>query len=129
MWAVEPGHLALYVPLAIVVVVIAAAGARAMRGSSRRHTSAGWPSTHGTILMTTIQVQRTGNARREVPVVMYAYRVGQEAFQGSRIRAEDETSLGAVAGHARTVLARYPVGASVQVYYDPANPTQSALER
>ena len=102
---------------------------RAARGASRRHTAAGWVSTPGTILMTTIQVQRTGNARREVPVVMYAYRVGQEAFQGSRIRVGDELGTLTVAGHARNVLARYPVGASVPVYYDPTNPTDSALER
>ena len=129
MWAVGPANLALYAPVTILVLVAIAIALRVMRGSSRRHVAAGWASTHGTILMTTIQVQRTGTARREVPVVMYAYRVGQEAFQGSRIRVGDELGSITVAGHARNVLARYPVGANVLVYYDPTNPTQSALER
>jgi len=129
MWAVGPDNLALFAPLTILVIVLLAVAWRAARSSSRRHVAARWPSTHGTILMTTIQVQRTGTARREVPVVMYAYRVGQQAFQGSRIRVGDELGALQVSGHARNVLDRYPVGATVLVYYDPTNPTQCALER
>ena len=129
MWAIDAGHFAVSVPLVVVALALAALTVRWLRSIVRRRLAARWASTHGTILMTTIQVQRTGTARREVPVVMYAYSVGHEAFQGSRIRADDELRTLAVAGHARNVLARYPVGASVLVYYDPTNPTLSALER
>jgi len=128
MWAVGTGNLALVAMLAAAAVVLVLVLVR-VRSTSRRRAAARWESTRGTILMTTIQVQRTGTARREVPVVRYAYQVGQEAFQGSTIRAGDELSGLSLDGHARNVLARYPVGASVLVYYDPANPTQSALER
>ena len=32
-------------------------------------------------------------------------------------------------GAARQTVARYPIGASVTVYYNPSNPAESALER
>ena len=33
-----------------------------------------------------------------------------------------------VIGQAQATVARYPIGANVTVYYNPANPTESALE-
>jgi len=32
-------------------------------------------------------------------------------------------------GDAQKTIERYPVGAQVMVYYNPANPAESALER
>lgn len=132
MWAVGSRDVALW---AALLAVCAVAVALVHRREPRDVAARGWASTKGTILTASIQVQRTGSARREVPIVVYAYRVGQEAFRGSCIRAsadrQDSSRRSAgcsLEDHARRVLARYPVGASVMVYYDPSDPSHSALE-
>lgn len=123
-----PG-LTFWAPVLVVVAVALYLGASAMRSNSRRRAAAEWGTTHGTILMATIQVQRAGSSRREIPAVTYTYQVGPRVFQGSRINVGDEPGSTLPDGHARSVLARYPVGAKVQVFYDLADPVQSALER
>ena len=95
---------------------------RAQRLLVPRSLAADWPYTSGTVLSATVQVSRKGTARRETPLVLYAYQVGGEVFQGNRVRVS-----GAV--NASGTVARYPAGACVTVYYDPANPASSALER
>ena len=57
--------------------------------------------------------------------------VGQ-VFQGHRVRAGDEFGRVRTAGtesSASNTVARYPSGSCVVVYFDPANPANSALER
>jgi hypothetical protein len=58
------------------------------------------------------------------PSVAYDFSVGSQLFHGNRI------SLGfAPADNVSETLNRYPVGATVPVFYDPANPEESVLER
>jgi hypothetical protein len=61
--------------------------------------------------------------------VVYQYQVEGAPYTGSRIRAGDQFFAIRLAGDARTTVARYPVGTPVTVFYDPANPAESALER
>ncbi len=116
----------------VAALVVLVGASLALRGARRSHSGAGattWPVTRGTILSSSIQVLRTGTSRREVPLVRYSYQVGLQMYQGSRIRADDEVHDASSGGRAREVLTRYPVGSSVQVFYDPADPARSALER
>jgi hypothetical protein len=76
----------------------------------------------GTVLSSTVQVSNNGVGRVDSPLVLYAFQVGEQRFQGDRVTANGR------APDAAEVVARYPTGANVVVYYDPADPAQSALE-
>lgn len=129
MGAIDTSQVTVIAPLVVLAAVGASLVVRGVRSSGRRRSASSWPATSGTILMSTIQVQRTGSARREIPVVLYSYQVGPNVYQGSRIRVGDELGSVTIAGHARAVLSRYPVGSTVHVFYDPTDPRLSALER
>jgi hypothetical protein len=59
-----------------------------------------------------------------VPDVAYSFTVRGKNYQGNRV------SLGNISGRfADEALKRYPVGATVAVYYDPADPDSNVLER
>lgn len=62
---------------------------------------------------------------KTVPVVEYEFVIGGHTWRGNRI------GIGEDAGGENTeaTLRRYPVGAVVTVYYDPADPKKSVLER
>jgi hypothetical protein len=129
---IDTGTITFVAPLVVIGALVVALIVRTSRARPRRNAAAEWPSTPGTVLMSTIQFRRTGTSQHEVPVVVYSYTVGQQMFQGNRIRVGDE--LGAIraagtAASAAHIVQRYPVGAMVQVFFDPANPTVSALER
>lgn len=109
-------------PLVAVAVLGVSWLARSRRPAAARSLAADWPHTSGTVLSATVQVSQKGAARQETPLVLYAYQVGDEVFQGNRVRVRG------VADASGTV-SRYPAGACVTVYYDPANPANSALER
>ena len=107
------------------IVGVAACGLLALlvaRARSRATRAPTWERTMGTVLSSTVQVGNNGHGRAEAPLVLYAFQVGDQVFQGHRVRAEG------ACGAASEVVARYPAGANVVVYYDPAHPDHSALE-
>jgi hypothetical protein len=122
-----------WLPLVASVAVLAGLGMhlgrRARRAAVVRHAAAAWGQTVGTVLSTTIQIRRLGQRRSEVPVVIYAYQVDGQPYQSYRVRAGDDTGGISLNGDASRTLERYPVGSNVTVYYDPADPTNAALER
>ena len=88
-----------------------------------------WSSTMGVVTMSTIQIRRTSRSRSEVPVVGYQYQVNVQTHTGGTIKAGEQYFNVRLYGDAQKTIARYPVGAQVMVYYNPANPAESALER
>ncbi len=89
-----------------------------------------WPATTGKILSSGIAARRKpsqprGDSVANYPEVVYEYRVGGRRYRGERV------SIGEAAGNfgVEETLARYPAGAAVQVYYNPANPAEAVLER
>lgn len=102
---------------------------RSQQSAAYRQTAQGWPSTTGMVLASNIQIRRTSRSRSEIPVVVYQYQVNGQAYQNQIIRAGDHIGTIRVAGQARATVARYPIGSTVTVYYNPANPAESALER
>lgn len=88
-----------------------------------------WSSTMGAVVMSTIQVKRTSRSRSEIPVVVYQYQVNGTPYTGQIIKAGEQYFSVRLYGDAQKTIARYPVGAQVMVYYNPANPAESALER
>ncbi|KAA0252619.1 MAG: DUF3592 domain-containing protein [Chloroflexi bacterium] len=85
-----------------------------------------WASTTGTVLMSTLQARRSSDGHYvNYPVVVYQYRVGGMSYESRKITPGLEWG-GTGAGK---VVARYPTGSQVTVYYNPANPVEALLER
>jgi hypothetical protein len=85
-----------------------------------------WPAVVGTVIASTTEWRRSGNdGSSEYPVVHYTYQVNGQIFQGMKIAPGPE--MGGTG--AKKVVARYPAGAQVMVFYDPQNPTDAVLEK
>jgi hypothetical protein len=102
---------------------------RSQQSNTYRQASQAWPTTMGRVLMSSVQSRHTGRSRSTYPVVVYQYEVNGNSFQSQTIKAGEQYLSIRVAGQAQATAARYPVGATVTVYYNPANPAESALER
>lgn len=132
MGGVDTSIITTVAPLLVLAGLGVALLLRARRSSTVPSLAGSWPHTMGTVLSATLQVSHQGNSRQENPLVLYAYQVNGQVFQGHRVRVGDEMGRVRVAGapsSASSTIARYPAGASVIVYYDPSNPANSALER
>lgn len=85
-----------------------------------------WPSTMGTVMMSTIEQRYSSEGGyTDYPVVQYSYQIGGQAYQSTKLAPGPE--LGG--SGARGVVARYPAGAQVMVFYNPQNPSDAVLER
>ena len=86
-----------------------------------------WPSTMGNVLMSTIEQRRSSDNSRytDYPAVQYSYQVNGQMYQGLKIAPGPEVG----GTGARKVVARYPAGAQVMVFYDPQNPSDAVLEK
>ena len=83
----------------------------------------------GVILKSGTDVKREKHAReattaKTVAVLEYQYTVEGSPYRGTQIRAGDK--FGTVPGP--EILDRFPKGAKVPVYYNPAGPAESVLE-
>lgn len=116
-------HASVVTLVAVLCAVVGASLLRVRRGSPVRSLAGAWPQTRGTILSATVQVNHSGQSRNEAPLVLYGYQVNGQMFQGHRVRVSGQCV------NASETLARYPPGSSVVVYYDPSDPSISALER
>jgi len=127
------GILGAVCTVGLPIIVVVGLGLYLYRRSKQSHaareSAQSWPGVSGTVLSSNLQMRRTGRSRSQFPVVVYQYEVGGKMFQNQTIRAGEQFLHVQVAGQAKATVARYPVGASVTVYYNPANPAESALER
>ena len=122
-YAAQVLFLAALVPVLISAVIVRGKLARIRR-------AAGWSGTTGTVRISEIRPDRSGSTIRNplfdnLPHVVYEYRVGSRTYSGERISFGDDTG----GANAAATLRRYPVGATVPVYYDPADPGEAILER
>jgi len=89
-------------------------------------TISGWPSTMGTIQKSYIDWRSSSDSGTTAyPMIQYSYQVGGQAYQSSKYAPGPE--IGGTGAH--KVVARYPAGAQVMVFYNPQNPADSVLER
>jgi hypothetical protein len=102
---------------------------RSQQSTAARQSAQSWASTSGMVLMSTVQTRRSGRSVSTFPVVVYQYDVNGKAFQGKTIKVGEQYLNVRILGQAQETADRYPVGATVNVYYNPANPAESALER
>jgi hypothetical protein len=80
-----------------------------------------WPAAPGTVVVSQLVEDTAGEISSYLPLVTYTYAVNGQAFQSSRV--------GFVASKSRKVLAKYPKGNAVQVFFDPQQPATSVLEK
>jgi hypothetical protein len=84
-----------------------------------------WPSTMGVVQMSTIEQRSSDDGYTDYPVVQYSYQVGGQSYQSMKLAPGPEVG----GSGARGVVAKYPVGAQVMVFYNPQNPSEAVLER
>ena len=101
------------------------------RAVSKARASETWPTAMGKLTRSEVLVEedrdRDGSSRTWYnPVVAYSYSVAGQAIEGSRIRFAN-MRRGSRKG-AEEVLARYRLGDSVTVRYNPEKPNESVLE-
>lgn len=105
---------------ALVGLAIAAYGLAVLERARR---SASWPSTPGVV--TESGVTRGDDSHS--PSVAYTYTAGGAPRRGTGL-VVGPTVASSTEDYAVRRLARYPVGAAVAVYYDPAAPGDAVLE-
>ena len=92
----------------------------------RMATVSQWPSTMGTVSASYLESRHSSEGgRTNYPVVQYSYQVGGQSYQSSKLAPGPEVG-GTGAGK---VVARYPAGVQVMVFYNPQNPAEAVLER
>jgi hypothetical protein len=85
-----------------------------------------WSSTMGTVLMSTIERRSSSEGGyTDYPVVQYSYQINGQAYQSYKLAPGPEVG----GSGARKVVAKYPSGAQVMVFYDPQNPSDAVLEK
>jgi hypothetical protein len=123
------GICATIVPLIFLAILGFFLYRRSQQGSAAKQAAQSWPSTMGTVLMSSVQSKRTGNSTSFYPAVVYQYTVNGQSYQSQRIKAGEQFFNIRIIGDAEATVRLYPSGAQVTVYYNPANPAESALER
>ncbi|POR57050.1 DUF3592 domain-containing protein [Bosea psychrotolerans] len=98
----------------------------------RRHLARAnaWPVVSGRVTESRVEQRSTtedGRTRTSyAPVVEFTYQVRGHSFSSRQIALGMQIS--GSQGSAEKLVDRYPAGAEVEVHYDPANPSQAALE-
>ena len=135
----SPGTVAAYIPAAkhdlfwiglIFFPIVALLAVASVTKLVEFRAAKGWVKTSGRILSSGIDVhhhQFVGELEtvKNVPALRYEFRAGARKVIGSRIGIGDDSG----GANLEATLKRYPVGATVTVYYDADDPTQCVLER
>lgn len=102
----------------------------------RAQASATWPAAPGKITLASIvteQIREKHDDRPDSfiakyrPDIRYSYRVDDRDYHGNTV-SFGWTALYGEPASADEILAKYPLGAPVRVFYDPARPRDSVLE-
>ena len=102
--------------------IIAMATAVKMAEAQR---AAKWTRASGRIVRSELVKEERQGKPVKVPAVEYEFTVGVHKYRGKRVSLAE-----VIAGpDAVGTVARYPVGTSVPVYYDPADPGKSVVDR
>jgi hypothetical protein len=84
-----------------------------------------WPSVEGVVTRSALDASPAGFGDM-VADFSYAYRVGGRDFECSRVAYASRCPSTAAS---RRLIARFPVGRRLTVFYDPASPSSAVLER
>lgn len=105
---------------------------RSVKDKNKSQESQSWPSILGKVIESRVDTSSTGGEEATVamykPYVKYEYAVGGVSYTGDKVKVGMTLSTSRV-NPARELVARHPVGSEVRVFYNPANPDDSFLER
>jgi hypothetical protein len=82
-----------------------------------------WPTAEGTVVLSTIDDRQ----KESTPHVVYTYTVADTEYTSNQISFDIFDKPGGE-GRIESIIARYPEGTEVTVYYDPGNPSTAILE-
>jgi len=99
----------------------------------RGYGTPNWPTVTGQVLSATaVEIEREtsdGLAATFTPIIRYEYEVAGTRHTSARLNfLSDEHGTFKDRRAAGQVVAKYPIGASVDVFYNPANRKQAALD-
>lgn len=105
----------------------------AMRSRGKARAARDWSETMGTVLMSGAEARRShdsdgGYSTSHYPVVVYEYVVNGRRYQSNRFNFGSEVGYG-FQGMAQNRAAKFPQGATIPVFYNPEDPSQSVLEK
>lgn len=101
---------------------------RKKQRDSLQQASLAWRSAQGRVLKSRVEVSG-GEYTSVSAYVLYEYEVQGQTYQSTQIKAGDRFIRSGSSRDAYQTVDQYPPGTLVTVYYDPANPAESALER
>ena len=121
-----PGTLFFPFLLVLIGVIAVIYGGVNLRKAMR---SKGWPGAKGRILSSEVRAVQWSRGIEYRPQIHYVYFVDNDSYTSSRISFSDfDYANNTRQDVAQKVVSRYPVGAAVDVYYDPGDPGNSVLE-
>lgn len=114
---------------AVVILALVAAVLIAIGWINHRRAQAtlAWPASPGQVLAAVVGVQSGENGPTYFPRITYTYNVNGQTYQNDRLVIGG--GISGNRGPAEQIVARYPAGSSVPVYFNPANPQEAVLER
>ena len=114
----------------IIAALLAALGLwavyRAWRALRMAKAAQGWTRVQGRIVESRAELVQTGEGAYYEPVVVYTYEVHGMARSARNINVTPEAAQGS-RETTEERLARYPVGKTVEVLVDPADPYRTCL--
>lgn len=115
---------------AVALVVGLLALNKAVREQRKTRSAGGWASATGTLYESRVEelFEDPGDGPRTFKtVIRYGYQVGGVEYEGKHLMVGDDP-LGSKAAMEK-ILAHYPQGKQVLVYYNPLQPADSVLEK
>jgi hypothetical protein len=86
-----------------------------------------WPSVQGKIKSSRIHYRSSYSKAEPTPWVEYTYDVGGKTYKSMTISPDGMQTNNQQ--QAEEIVARYPKGADISVYYNPSNPSKACLEK
>ena len=104
------------------IVYVSAARRRAVNTLKKAYASVNWPTTTGTITSSAV----SGISDECSPSIWYEYSVNGKEYVNKEITTQ-QWNESMHKHHAEEIVAEYPVGSTVKVYYQNKNPSISYL--
>lgn len=114
------------VPLIFLTIFVVLFGSGLIFSYVQTRKSARWPSTLGRVTASFIKEKMRKGRTRYKPRVEYTYTVNGATYSGKRFTYGSRSPI-RTREEAQKFLAPYPVGAEVQVFYNPKDPSQCCL--
>lgn len=117
--------LGFFVAVVLITAVVTVMKVREVRAAAR------WPKTAGRIVRSQPRFQIVQARSEDMPVnertvdIVYEYEVGKKTYRASRVTFAEKIG----AEEIPQLLAKYPKGKAVDVFYDPVRPDQAVLDR